>query len=113
MPLCRSSTLRGGCELVGLCRFANDAALRRLLLPHLLPQGISYAICYDATGESSGEQVREAVQVGGPDAQAAAYALLRDADRACGTSNPGAADRTYQHAVAAVTHAEDFEAAKQ
>lgn len=57
--------------------------------------------------------MREAVREGGADAQAAAYALLRDAECACGTSNPGAADRTYQHATAAVTHAEDFEAAMQ
>lgn len=66
-----------------------------------IPQGISYAICYDATGEPSGQQVQKAVQEGGPQAMAATYALLRDSERACGTSNPGAADRAYQHAVAA------------
>ncbi len=82
------------------------------LSPHL--QGISYAICYDATGEPSGKEVRDAVQKGGADAQAAAFAMLRDVERACGTSNPGAADRTYHAAIAPlIADPADVEAAKQ
>lgn len=77
-------------------------------------QGISYAICYDTTGEPSGKEVRDAEQKGGADAQAAAFAMLRDAERACGTSNPGAAGRTYHAAIAPlIEDPADVEAAKQ